>query len=150
MIRQGHYQTLVPYGYNADIVVNIVKENGRSTGNRWRLTVDDSVVSLKHSSYWSSKADAVAKAYRLAQDGLLEDAIKKLDKAFPEFKNGKRKPNGEVSTSDLFLYIFLKNLDFWLCGRMIYIASQWKRVSMAQAVSRSTSYVIHFYLSTRD
>jgi len=98
MIRQGHYQTLVPYGYNADIVVNIVKENGRSTGNRWRLTVDDSVVSLKHSSYWSSKADAVAKAYRLAQDGLLEDAIKKLDKAFPEFKNGKRKPNGEVST----------------------------------------------------
>ena len=98
MIRQGHYQTLVPYGYNADIVVNIVKENGRSTGNRWRLTVDDSVVSLKHSSYWSSKADAVAKAYRLAQDGLLEDAIKKLDKAFPEFKNWKRKPNGEVST----------------------------------------------------
>ena len=98
MIRQGHYQTLVPYGYNADIVVNIVKENGRSTGNRWRLTVDDSVVSLKHSSYWSSKADAVAKAYRLSQDGLLEDAIKKLDKAFPEFKNGKRKHNGEVST----------------------------------------------------
>jgi len=98
MVRQGHYQTLVPYGYNADIVVNIVKERGRSTGNRWRLTVDDAVVSLKHSSYWSSKADAVAKAYRLAQDGLLEDAIKKLDKAFPEFKNGVKKSNGEVST----------------------------------------------------
>ena len=63
MVRQGHYQTLVPYGYNADIVVNIVKERGRSTGNRWRLTVDDAVVSLKHSSYWSSKADAVAKAF---------------------------------------------------------------------------------------
>ena len=97
MVRQGHYQTLVPYGYNADIVVNIVKERGRSTGNRWRLTVDDAVVSLKHSSYWSSKADAVAKAYRLAQDGLLEDAIKKLDKAFPEFKNGVKKSNGGVS-----------------------------------------------------
>jgi len=52
------------------------------------LTVNDSVISgKKHSSNWATKADAVAKAYRLANEGLLEDAIKKLDKAFPEFKN---------------------------------------------------------------
>ena len=89
MLRQGHYQTLVPYGYNADIVVNIVKESGRESGSRWRLTIDDAVVSKKHSSYWSSKTEAVAKAYRLAQDGLLEDAIRKLNKSFQEFRKKK-------------------------------------------------------------
>ena len=55
------------------------------------MTVNDSVVSgKKHSSNWSTKADAVAKAYRLANEGLLEDAIAKLDKAFPEFKNNNK------------------------------------------------------------
>ena len=29
MIRAGHYQTVVPYGYNANIVIDIVKENGQ-------------------------------------------------------------------------------------------------------------------------
>ena len=91
MIRKGHYQTVVPYGYNANIVIDIVKENGQQTSNGWRLTVNDSVVSeKKHSSNWSTKADAVAKAYRLANEGLLEDAIAKLDKAFPEFKNNNK------------------------------------------------------------
>jgi|TARA_R100001126_G_scaffold92542_3_gene62461 hypothetical protein len=88
MIRAGHYQTVVPYGYNANIVIDIVKENGQQTNNGWRLTVNDSVIAgKKHTSNWATKADAVAKAYRLANEGLLEDAIRKLDKAFPEFKN---------------------------------------------------------------
>ena len=52
------------------------------------MTVNDSVIAgKKHTSNWATKADAVAKAYRLANEGLLEDAIRKLDKAFPEFKN---------------------------------------------------------------
>ena len=91
MIRKGHYQTVVPYGYNANIVIDIVKENGQQTSNGWRLTVNDSVVSgKKHSSNWTTKAEAVEKAYRLANEGLLEDAIAKLDKAFPEFKNNNK------------------------------------------------------------
>ena len=91
MIRKGHYQTVVPYGYNANIVIDIVKENGQQTSNGWRLTVNDSVVSgKKHSSNWTTKAEAVAKAYRLANEGLLEDAIAKLDKAFPEFKHNNK------------------------------------------------------------
>ena len=93
-VRPGHYQTTVPYGYNANIVIDIVKEKSRLSNNNWRLTVDDSVVSKKHTSSWLTKAEAVAKAHRLVQDGLLEDAIKKLEKAFPEFK----KNNTEVST----------------------------------------------------
>ena len=91
MIRKGHYQTVVPYCYNANIVIDIVKENGQQTNNGWRLTVNDSVVSgKKHSSNWATKAEAVAKAYRLANEGLLEDAIAKLDKAFPEFKHNNK------------------------------------------------------------
>ena len=71
-----------------DYFVKEIKENGQQTSNGWRLTVNDSVISgKKHSSNWATKADAVAKAYRLANEGLLEDAIAKLDKAFPEFKN---------------------------------------------------------------
>ena len=91
MVRKGHYQTVVPYGYNANIVIDIVKENGQQTNNGWRLTVNDSVVSgKKYSSNWATKAEAVAKAYRLANEGLLEDAIAKLDKAFPEFKHNNK------------------------------------------------------------
>ena len=91
MVRKGHYQTVVPYGYNANIVIDIVKENGQQTSNGWRLTVNDSVISgKKHSSNWTTKAEAVAKAYRLANEGLLEDAIAKLDKAFPEFKHNNK------------------------------------------------------------
>ena len=91
MIRKGHYQTVVPYGYNANIVIDIVKENGQQTNNGWRLTVNDSVVSgKKHRSNWATKAEAVEKAYRLANEGLLEDAIAKLDKAFPEFKHNNK------------------------------------------------------------
>ena len=91
MIRKRHYQTVVPYGYNANIVIDIVKENGQQTSNGWRLTVNDSVVSgKKHSSNWATKAEAVAKAYRLANEGLLEDAIAKLDKAFPECKHNNK------------------------------------------------------------
>ena len=92
-VRPGHYQTTVPYGYNANIVIDIVKEKSRLSNNNWRLTVDDSVVSKKHTSSWLTKAEAVEKAHRLVQDGLLEDAIKKPEKAFPEFKNN----NTEVS-----------------------------------------------------
>ena len=49
MIRAGHYQTVVPYGYNANIVIDIVKENGQQTNNGWRLTVNDSVIAGKKS-----------------------------------------------------------------------------------------------------
>lgn len=87
-IRAGHYQTTIAYGHGLNIIINIVKvvSQFQHTPNRWRLTIDDTLIKNQHRSDWDSYATAKRKAIRMCENLLMNDIIQKIDKAFPRPK----------------------------------------------------------------
>jgi hypothetical protein len=86
-VRSGHYSTTIKIGYNNNIIVDVVKIVGNPSETRWRLTFNETLVNNKKDYYFSCKADAVKRAYELAQDKLLTSMFQCLNASFPEFKN---------------------------------------------------------------
>jgi hypothetical protein len=87
-IRAGHYQTTIAYGHSLNIIVNIVKVTPRfqDSVTKWRLTIDDTLIKNQHNSDWDSYATAKRKAIRMCENLLMNDIIRKIEKAFPRPK----------------------------------------------------------------
>jgi phosphoribosylformylglycinamidine (FGAM) synthase PurS component len=50
------------------------------------LTIDDTLIKNQHKSDWDSYSTAKRKAIRMCENLLMNDIIKKIDKAFPKPK----------------------------------------------------------------